>query len=265
MSAVQLDAAEAGQGAGSTDAPVRAPHGSGFPGALVWRPRHAVALVLAVAVITLIASRVLRAMPTAGLSATQSSLAILTTFAAAYAVELGIVWLVARRAGFGLAESVGMRLEPGMGRAFATSLAAGFALRMAAAAYALAMLAMRLQLPGWDSNPVKYFPRDTLGSAVLVMVVVVAAPIVEEVVFRGVLLPSLAARLGEGWGVAIATVVFAGMHLNLFAFAPILLVGWTLAALFLRSRSLWVSIACHSFFNGIGVLAVIVLRGNGVV
>ncbi len=35
--------------------------------------------------------------------------------------------------------------------------------------------------------------------------------------------------------------------------------------LFVRSRSLWVAIACHSAFNGLGVLAVLVLRESGVV
>lgn len=235
------------------------------PATLVWPLRHAIALVVAVAGFTLVASRVLRAMPKSGFDATSTSLVILGTFVLQYATELAIVALVANRAGASFAESVGMRRVPRMGGWIAAALAIALGLRIAAMAYAGVMLSQGWRLPGWDSNPAKYFPRDTLGSAVMVFIIVIAAPFIEEVVFRGVLLPSLVGRFGTVSGVALTVVVFAAMHLNAFSFAPILLVGWTLAALFLRTRSLWVSIACHSAFNGIGILALLLLRGNGVV
>jgi uncharacterized protein len=232
---------------------------------LVWPLRFVVALVLAVAGINLIASRVLRWLPYSRMDASKVSLVILGTFVTAYALELVIVALVAKRAKVGFAESVGLRRVPGLWRWIALASASAFGLRLVATAYAGFLFAMRWRLPGWDSNPMKYFPRTTLGTAVLIFIVVIGAPVVEETVFRGVMLPSLAGRLGNGWAIAITTVVFAAMHLNPFSFAPILLVGWTLAAFFVRSRSLWVSIACHSAFNGLGVLAVLLLRGRGVV
>lgn len=233
--------------------------------AFVWPLRHAIALVLAVAGFTLVASRVVRSLPTSGLGPTSVSLVILVTFASLYAFELGIVWFVAHRARVGFGESVGMRIVAQMGTWFAVAAAAGFGLRIIAMGYAGFMFSLGWRLPGWDSTPAKYFPHDTLGSAVMVLVIVIAAPIVEETIFRGVLLPSLCRRLGEPWGIGITTVVFAAMHVNAFSLFPILLVGWTLAGLFLRSRSLWVSIACHSVFNGIGVLMLLLLRGNGFV
>jgi membrane protease YdiL (CAAX protease family) len=238
---------------------------SDLPITRVWPVRQAVALVLAVAALTIVASRVLRAMPGSGLGAAGASLAILGTFVVLYGFELGIVWLVAKRSGMAFGESVGMRVVPQMGRWLGVAAASGFGLRLVATAYAGFLLSMGWRIPGWDSNPAKYFPRGAVGSAVLVFIIVIAAPIVEETIFRGVLLPSLASRLGQPWGVGITVVVFAALHLNPFSFAPILLVGWALAALFLRSRSLWVSIACHSVFNGIGVLVLLALRGNGVV
>lgn len=242
-----------------------APMAPELPTAFVWPLRHAVALVLAVAGFTLLASRVLRAMPSSGLDATSASTVILGTFVAVYAIELGIVWLVAKRAGIPFGESVGMRRVPRMGMWLAVAAATGFGLRLIATGYAAFMMSIGWRLPGWDSNPVKYIPRDALGSAVMVFIIVFAAPLVEETVFRGVLLPSLSSRFGLRWGVGITVVVFAAMHLNAFSFAPILLVGWALAALFLRTRSLWVSVACHSVFNGIGILVLLVLRGNGIV
>lgn len=248
----------------SRDEPACVPHDPPLTG-LVWRLRHAVALVLGVAGLTVIASRVLRAMPDSGLDATQRSLFILGTFLSVYALELGVVWLVARRFGVPFGESIGLRSVPRMGMWLALAAATSVGLRIAATTYAGIMLQMHWLLPGWDANPARFFPRTTLGSAVLVFIIVLAAPLVEEVIFRGVLLGSLVARFGEGWGVGLTVVVFAVMHLNPFSFAPILLVGWALATLFLRSRSLWVSVACHSAFNGIGVVALLFLRGNGIV
>ena len=236
-----------------------------LPTAIVWPLRHAVALVLAVSALSLIASRVLRSMPGSGLHASDRSLVILGTFVSVYALELGIVWLVARSRGVGFSESVGLRRVPRMGAWIALAVAVSVGLRLAATAYAGLMLSMRWMIPGWDANPAKYFPENALGSAVLVFIIVLAAPLVEEVVFRGVLLPSLADRFGVRWGVAVSVLVFAIMHLNPFSFAPVLLVGWALAMLFVRSRSLWVSVACHSAFNGIGIAAVLLLRANGVV
>lgn len=236
-----------------------------LPAGLVWPLRHAVALVLAVAGLTMVASRVLRAMPASGLNPTMTSLVILVTFVTLYSLELGIVWLVARRAGVSFAESVGLQRVPRLGMWLALAGATSLGLRLVATGYAGFMLSMHWLLPGWDSNPAKYFPQGALGSAVLVFIIVLAAPLVEEVIFRGVLLPSLASRFGMPWGIAVTVVVFAAMHLNPFSFAPILLVGWALAMLFLRSRSLWVSVACHSAFNGIGIVALLFLRAKGVV
>jgi membrane protease YdiL (CAAX protease family) len=231
----------------------------------VWPVRNAVALLLLVAALTLAASRVLRAMPSSGLASPVISAVILVTFCALYAIELGVVATVARRAGVPFRESVGMRPVDQPARWMTIALAAGFGLRIVSAAYALVMVSMHWLLPGYNADPTRYFPHDILGSTVMLLVVAFGAPIAEETVFRGVLLPSLAQRLGRGWAVAITTVVFSAMHLNLFSFAPVLLVGWVLAELFLRSRSLWVSIACHSAFNGIGVLMVLLLRGQGIV
>lgn len=249
----------------AASSPPTAPSPGGLPVAVVWPVRHAVALVFSVACLTLVAGRILRWLPRSSLDSTSTALVILATFMTAYAIELGIVWIVARRAGVGFAESVGLRRVPHLAGWLAIAVASAVGLRVVATAYSGVMVGMRWLLPGWDSNPMKYFPRTTLGSVAVVLIVVVGAPLVEETIFRGVLLPSLEGRFGVHWAVGITTVVFTAMHLNLFSFAPVLLVGWVLAALFVRSRSLWVPIACHSVFNGIGVLVVLMLRGNGVV
>ncbi len=231
----------------------------------VWPVRWAVALVLAVAGVNLAASRLVKASVSWRLAPATLSLALLAIFVVLYAVELGMVWSGTRRLGGGFVESVGMRWRPGLGAWIATAAAAAIGLRLFASAYAGLMLAFRWLLPGWDSNPTKYFPRDLLGGVVMVLIICVAAPIAEETIFRGILLQSLEQRFGEKWAIGATSVVFAALHLNLFTFVPILVVAWALSLLFLRSRSLWVSIAGHSIFNSIGILFFLLLRGKGVV
>jgi len=240
-----------------------APHDA--PVAYVWPLRRALLLLPAVAVLTFAAGRVLRAMPTSGLRPAVVSGIILATFAVLYGIELGIVGAVAWRAGVSPAESVGMHSVEQPVRWLMISLVAALGLRIVGLAYSGFMFSMGWRLPGYNADPTRFFPHDLLGSIVMMLVLAVGAPIAEETVFRGVVLPSLEVRFGRGWAVAITSVLFAAMHINLFAFAPILLVGWVLARMFMRGRSLWPSIACHSAFNGIGVLIVLLLRGIGVV
>ena len=230
-----------------------------------WRPRSAIALVLGVSLLNLLVGRIVRSLSGGGLAPVVMSLALLATFATLYVVELGVVASVIHHTGGRVRESFGMSAA-GIPRAwFAIAVASAFAARVFSTAYAGFMITMGWRLQGWDSDPTKFFPRDLLGSLVLVFVVVVAAPVVEEVVFRGVLLPSLCGWVGEGWGIAVTSVVFAALHLNAFSFVPVLVVAWVLALLYRRTGSLWVSIAGHATFNALGIVVVLILRGAGAV
>ena len=238
-----------------------APSASVEPSPGIWRPRSAIALVLGVSLLNLLVGRIVRVVARAGLAPVVVSLALLVTFATLYLVELGTVASVIHHAGGRVREWIG-RGRGVAGRWIAIAVASIVAVRALATAYAGFMLAMGWRLQGWNADPTRYFPRDLLGSVVLVFVVVVAAPVAEEVVFRGVLLPSFSTWLGERWGIAITSVVFAALHLNAFSFLPILLVAWVLARLYQRSGSLWVSIAGHATFNALGIV-VLLLRWKG--
>jgi membrane protease YdiL (CAAX protease family) len=79
-----------------------------------------------------------------------------------------------------------------------------------------------------------------------IVAIVVVAPVVEEILFRGFLLHRWAARWGTTTGVILSSAVFAILHVELVGH---FIFGVAMAALYVRTRSLWVSIAAHAVNN----------------
>ena len=91
------------------------------------------------------------------------------------------------------------------------------------------------------------------------LVVIVGAPIVEEIVYRGVVQPGLVASWGRIVGIATTAALFAAIHMQpvefpgLFAFALVL--GW---ARYSTAR-IGMSIVTHMAFNATGLALVVLL------
>jgi hypothetical protein len=93
-----------------------------------------------------------------------------------------------------------------------------------------------------------------LSVAFFFVVAVVFAPVLEEILFRGLLLPALRWNHGFGASALVVTVLFAALHgfqtgLYWPALAGIFVCGWVLAWLRERHGVLWPSIAFHAGFN----------------
>lgn len=93
----------------------------------------------------------------------------------------------------------------------------------------------------------------------LVLVVVSVGPLVEELLFRGVLLSALLQRWHAGWAVAISSLAFALIHLpglqyQWYALPELALLALVLAWLRLRSGSIWPAVVAHSVNNLLAVL-----------
>jgi membrane protease YdiL (CAAX protease family) len=99
--------------------------------------------------------------------------------------------------------------------------------------------------PGWvDVFDVgRIFEGPPLQRWALAALVSLAAPLCEEITFRGYLLSTLSLRRRPGRAIALAALLFAMLHLDPVRF-PALLLAW-------RAGSLWPSIAAHAVNNGI--------------
>ncbi|OOG65080.1 abortive infection protein [Rhodanobacter sp. B04] len=94
----------------------------------------------------------------------------------------------------------------------------------------------------------------------LVLVVVSLGPVVEELLFRGVLMSALMQRWQTGWAMAASSLVFALVHLpglqwQWFALPDLLLLALLLAWLRLRSGSIWPGVLAHGINNLLAVAA----------
>ncbi len=94
-------------------------------------------------------------------------------------------------------------------------------------------------------------PNAPVRNALTVVEAVVLAPVVEEFLFRGLLLHRWAHRWGVRRGVLLSSAAFAVVHVEVLGGLVFALV---MAMLYVRTRSLWTPILCHAAHNGLVVL-----------
>jgi len=92
---------------------------------------------------------------------------------------------------------------------------------------------------------------DPWALACFAVTAVVVAPLFEEILFRGVLLPVLGTWLGPTGAVALSAALFAAAHLSLGEWIPLFLLGIGLGVLRLRSGRLASCVLLHAFWNSL--------------
>ncbi len=91
--------------------------------------------------------------------------------------------------------------------------------------------------------------------------IVIGAPLIEELIFRGYLFSALAtSRAGLSGATLITTSLWSLLHITepWFSIGMIFIIGLVLSALLIRFGSIWITMACHIAWNGANMLAVFV-------
>lgn len=101
---------------------------------------------------------------------------------------------------------------------------------------------------------------DPLILGLMAFAAVVAAPLCEEIVFRGYLYPAAKKFAGPWMAGLCSAFVFAAAHGNLAALLPLLIFGVVLAFIYEKTGSLWAPIAVHCCFNGATVITQVIAR-----
>ncbi|WP_346290502.1 type II CAAX endopeptidase family protein [Sphaerothrix gracilis] len=100
---------------------------------------------------------------------------------------------------------------------------------------------------------------DQISLLIFFLTAAVAAPLFEEVLFRGFLLPSLT-RYMPVWGaIALSSFIFAAAHLSLSEVIPLMTLGAILGFVYTRSRSLLAPMLLHSLWNGATMIGLLLL------
>lgn len=118
----------------------------------------------------------------------------------------------------------------------------------------------------WDgqggSNPLLQTvlqEQDPVALLLFFLTAAVAAPLFEEVLFRGFLLPSLTRYLPLSGAIALSSLVFAAAHLSLSEVLPLTALGALLGFVYSRSRNLLAPMVLHSAWNSATMLGLFIL------
>ncbi len=113
------------------------------------------------------------------------------------------------------------------------------------------------------SNPLLdiVLKNDNYFSLVLLfLTTTILAPLFEEVIFRGVLLPILSRDFGVILGILISAFIFSIAHLSISEMPPLLVLGIGLGITRIVSGSLISSVFMHSLWNGLTFFNLFLLR-----
>lgn len=147
---------------------------------------------------------------------------------------------------------------PGLSRALGFAVAAGVMMTVGALLLnkGSAWLLEQVQVQATEQPTVKllqvslsWTQRLALGLGAMVL-----APVVEEILFRGVLFRALCQVTRPwvaGWASAL---VFAAIHTNLLTFVPLVFIGLVLAWVYATTGRLVAAMLTHALFNAVNFL-----------
>jgi membrane protease YdiL (CAAX protease family) len=172
-----------------------------------------------------------------------------------YSFLLALLMRPLSRSGSSLRVLIGSRPDPAATR---WAVAAGVALLgISLASFYAVFLPLSYAAPGliesWfieNQSPLIWMRGGLhpLANIVNLFVLALFGPFVEELFFRGLLLPAWSVRFGPRWAVIWSSLVFAVLHVDLVG---VFVFGVVTALAFLKTRTLWLPIVIHVTHNGL--------------
>ena len=174
---------------------------------------------------------------------------------------LAALWMLGRRSGVGkLSADYGLSFRPIDGIGLPIGVAAQLLL------VPLLYVPLRSMWPdAFTTEEVEERARNLwdnasgAGTVILVVIVVIGAPLVEELIYRGLLQGALGRRVSKwgGWlAVVLVAALFALVHFAPVEYPGLFLVGLVFGACALRTGRLGMSVVTHAAFNATGLVLV---------
>lgn len=176
-----------------------------------------------------------------------------------YGVQVAVLWAFAWRRGLALLDAYQLRAS-GVSwrtRLGSAGLVVGLLVVVRLGAWGYGVLAQAL---GWDppvreiADLTEVFGPTIWGLLLSIALVVIVAPVVEEVVFRGVLQGAFASQWGWRVAVVASAALFAFYHLTPWLFVPLFALGLACGWLAHTRRTLLPAISLHAAYNVLPVV-----------
>jgi membrane protease YdiL (CAAX protease family) len=131
--------------------------------------------------------------------------------------------------------------------------------------YALAsmLLLNALGLPLERQQAVQFMldPANPLGLQIyLVLLAVLGAPLIEELLFRGIALPAMLRHTTLPRAMVFVSLIFAAIHLTPTAVIPLFVFAMSLSLAYLYTGNILVPIVMHLLFNSVSLGMLLVVR-----
>jgi len=101
--------------------------------------------------------------------------------------------------------------------------------------------------------------RSTLLKIYIAFFAMAVAPIVEEVLFRGLALPVASKTVKPGFAIIAVSLLFAAIHMHVPSFVPLFVIALAFSAAYIYSGSIVVPVVMHAAFNSVAVSIVLVV------
>lgn len=176
-----------------------------------------------------------------------------------YGVQAAVLCALAWRRGLGVADAFRLRTSDVSlkSRLEAAALVVGMLVVVRVGAWAYGALVQEF---GWDppvrevADLTEVFGPTVWGLLLSVALVVIVAPLVEEVVFRGVLQSAFAARWDWRLAIALSAALFALYHMTLWLFVPLFALGVACGWLARTRETLLPAVSLHGAYNVLPVV-----------
>jgi membrane protease YdiL (CAAX protease family)/NAD-dependent dihydropyrimidine dehydrogenase PreA subunit len=176
-----------------------------------------------------------------------------------YAIQVAALWGLARLRDEPFLDAYALsRVSVGFkGRVVSVALVLGLlvATRAAVLVYQVIARAAGWQAPvRWNSDLTAVFGPEQAGFVLSVLLVVLVAPLIEEMVFRGVVRGALDVRWGMWPAIGVSAGLFAAYHFNAWLIVPTFVLGLATGWLASTRTGLWPAIWLHALFNAVPVV-----------
>jgi len=94
------------------------------------------------------------------------------------------------------------------------------------------------------------YQNDPFALGLIIILAVILAPVLEELLFRGIIYGFLRKKQSLGFSCLVTSLLFALMHTHIFSFIPLFALGVAFSLTYERTRNILIPIGLHAVHNG---------------